>query len=230
MLREMNSRNILVGLILLVMLMTVAGPNRLPQYLANLLPIIDEGAPCAWLPIPDDLANHQSLIARGTLSPISVSVRPRPLPPLSAASGDWEIDIIVNNDSLGSVMFIYNAAQVIYQDNNTSGLGLIFNYNPNASIGSGGGRQDSGSAPLENIRILGPRQRCVHTVLIPAGNALTEPTLRAGQATVRAFYRNTMNGTITTSPVPQATPIFNDQGLWVGFVQSGAIAIPAPSQ
>lgn len=230
MFRDLNSRNVIVGLILLVMLLTIAGPTRLPQYLADVIPVIDEGAPCAWLPTPDNLANHQSLIGRTAPNPIAVEVRPSRLPPLSDASGDWMIDIIVINTSLGTVPFVYSPDEVLYQDNNTSGLGLIFNYDPAGSVGVGGTRQDVSPVPLDNLRVLGPRQRCVHTVVIPAGNALVEPSLRGGTASVRAYYRNSLNGQITSSLTPQATPIFNDQGLWTGFVQSGAVSIPAPSQ
>jgi hypothetical protein len=46
---------------------------------------------------------------------------------------------------------------------------------------------------------------------------------------VRAFYRGTVRGqTIAPTPLPGspvATPIFADQGLWVGYIESDPVTI-----
>jgi hypothetical protein len=82
------------------------------------------------------------------------------------------------------------------------------------------------------MRILGPRQRCVHTVEFPAGNVLLDRAITSGLVRVRAYYRNNAAGQVVQL-TPVATPVFGDQGLWVGYVESEDVPIPAlvtPSQ
>jgi hypothetical protein len=208
----------MIGIILVVSLMFFV-PRYLPNLVSNLAPQLYETVPCASLRVANDRANHQSLLGRQT--PISLSVRTSGVP--SDPAGTMWVTITVTNNGIGSVAFVYNPNQVIVGDNNTSGLGLIFN--PPNSLTTGVARLDTSPMPEQNIRILTPRQSCLHTVEFPAGNVLIEPSLRSGNAQVSAFYRNNINGTITTSPIPQSTPVFRDQGLWTGRVESAPVRI-----
>lgn len=222
MFRRLDSRNFMIGIIMVVALMFFA-PRYLPNLVANIAPQIYESVPCANLRTASDRANHQSLLGRAT--PISLSVRTSGVP--TDPAGSMWVTIVVTNNSVGSVAFVYNPQQVIVGDNNTSGLGLTFI--PSNSLSTGVTRLDTNPIPEQNIRILAPRQSCLHTVEFPAGNVLIDPSVRSGNAQVLAFYRNNINGTITTSPIPQATPVFRDQGLWTGVVQSAAVRILAPA-
>jgi len=195
-------------------------PGRVTTVIANIVPAIYEGTPCANLRAADNRAFHQSIVGRAVLSPIELQVRASALP--TAADGFLSIYITVINNSLGTVPFVFDPNQVIIGDNGSSGIGLIFNTN---SLGSGG-RQDPASFADNQLRLLVPRQRCVHEVRIPAGNVLVDPVLTGGQGQVRAFYRNNARGTTVLQPGTIATPIFRDQGLWVGFVESPNVTIP----
>lgn len=220
-----DNRNVFVGLMLIVALLFFA-PRYLPNLVARVFPQVYEGVPCDRLKTADDRANHQSLLGRSASEPISLAVRASTLP--TSGDGFLYITITVINNTVGTVPFVYDPNRVIVGDNSTSGLGLIFT--PQNSLSNGLPRQDSGSVPESSIRLLQPRQRCLHTVEFPAGNVLTDPSVNSGNAQVIAYYRNNINGAITTSPIPQATPIFPDQGMWTGVVQSAPALIQRASQ
>ncbi|MDZ4770231.1 MAG: hypothetical protein SGJ24_13965 [Chloroflexota bacterium] len=228
MFRGGDNRNFVVGVMLVVALLFFM-PRYLPNLVASILPQLYEGVPCSSLRTADDRANHQSLLGRSAGEPISLSVRTSGVP--SDAAGSLWVTIAVTNNTVGSVAFVYDPQRVIVGDNNTSGLGIVFN--PGNSLSAGLPRQDSGSVPESSLRILAPRQRCLHTVEFPGGNVLIDPNASSGSAQVFAYYRNNINGAINTSPIPNATPIFRDQGLWTGIVESapqgiGRGDIPAP--
>lgn len=214
--------NAIVGLFLLVLLAVFVGPNMLPRLVSSFIPGADEGVPCSRLRTADDRANHQSLIGRAATDPIALTVRTSPPP--TDIEGTFEVSITVINDSLGTVPIVYNENQVLVGDNNTSGLGLIFT--PQTGLTTGAARQDFGSFPEANIRMLGPRQRCVHRAIFPASQ------VGAGllsNVQVRAYYR--INGAGAVNQVGIATPIFNDQGLSVvsgGYVESPVVTVPPP--
>jgi hypothetical protein len=215
-------RNIAIGIMLLIILLALLGPDGAPRLISSLIPSFFEGVPCDRLRTASDRANHQSLIGRGAPNPIAVNVQTSPIP--ATADGFLTIQIIVTNISLGTVAFVYNPNQVIVGDNGSSGLGIIFS--PPNSLSTGVTRQDNPNPPESDLRLLGPRQRCVHVLEFPAGNVLVEPQLAAGQTQVRAYYRNNNRGSITQPPNTFATPIFTDAGLWTGVVESPNITIP----
>lgn len=227
--RGMRSRfgsNLIVGLFLLVLLAVFASPSTLPRVLSDVFPGFYEGVPCEWLRTADDRANHQSLLGRSAVNPIVLSIQTTALPTDPASM--LAVRIIVANNSLGTVPFVYDPNGVIVGDNGTSGLGVIFA--PANSL-TAGSRQDYGqNIPERFIRVLGPRQRCVHTLEFPAGNVLIDPAVPSGNAQVRAFYRSNTVGAVVQAPGAVATPIYNDMGLWTGFVESGSALITGSTQ
>lgn len=124
-----------------------AGPNNLPRFVSGLFPQFYEGVPCAWLRSADDRANHQSLLGRSAESPLSLRVTATQIS--RDPAGSFYVNIILTNELLGTVAVVYNPNQVLVGDNNSSGLGLIFN--PNTSLSAGLGRQDSSTIPEELI-------------------------------------------------------------------------------
>lgn len=224
--RRSSNNSFLVGAILLLLLLVFAGPNNLPRFVSAVFPSVYEGIPCAWLRTADDRANHQSLLGRSAENPLTVRVVASTIS--RDPAGIFTVQIILTNESLGTVAIVYDPNEVIVGDNNTSGLGLIFT--PQTSLTAGLGRQDSTTIPEDNIRLLGPRQRCVHTVEFPNGNVLIDPSLTGGSAQVRAYYRNNVRGQVVPPPGIVATPIYNDQGLWTGLVTSDSVAIPIAPQ
>ena len=136
----------------------------------------------------------------------------------SGSNGSLDLEIVVINRSLGTIPFLYNASQINIGDDGTSGLGVIFD--PGNLMARSSGRSDTQTYSEQDIRLLGPRQRCIHNMSIPAGQL--DPNIAAGNAGVRAFYRINGAGAVPV-PVAGPTPIYPDQGLAVitgGFVQS----------
>ncbi len=220
--REGSNQNIIVGLILLVVLAFLAGPGTISRFLAPISPYF-EGVPCDRLRRADDRANHQSLLGRAAEDALELRVSASGLP--SDGAGSLIIAITVINNSVGAVPIVYNYNEVIVGDNGTSGLGIIFSSNVSVNgVGLGVRSGQPATIPETDIRVLGPRQRCIHTIDIAGGSVLNNPGFIGGQTTVVAFYRGTTSGAI---PAANPTPIFPDQGLPIGTVVSGAVVIPA---
>lgn len=218
--RRSGNPNLLVGIFLLVLLAVFAGPGTLPRLISSLIPNIDESIPCAWLRQGINRAEHQSLIGRAAASPISLRVRPSSVP--NTPDGVLTITVIVTNTSIGTVAIVYDPAQVrIGDDGVTSGLGIVFN---SPSPQSAGVPQGATSFPENEIRLLGPRQSCIHRLEFTASQ-LPAANIATGAATVKAYYRNTSRGVVQNGNA-QATPVYTDQGLWVGIAESDSVPIP----
>ncbi|MCC6613060.1 MAG: hypothetical protein IT320_06245 [Anaerolineae bacterium] len=222
MFRRSSNPNLIVGIFLLIILALFLSPNFLPRFISEIAPEIYSGVPCDWLRHSDDRANHQSLLGRAVDNPFELSVSLGAFP--QQGSDIWQIRITLRNNSLGTVPIIYDPAQVSIGDNGTSGLGLIFNP-ANSLQGQFARGAEPQAFPETQIRLLGPRQSCIHTVEIPAGNVLVDPSLTSGTAQVQAYYRGTTRGAIVQSQASLATPIYTDQGLWVGYAESPAVEV-----
>jgi hypothetical protein len=203
--RNDDNPNQLVGIFLLILLSVIMGPNIMPRIAASISPVIDESIPCSWLRTANDLANHQSLIGRASENAIGVDLRVAQIP--TGAGGTLSLDIVVINRSLGTVPIIYNPSQVDIGDFGTSGLGIIFE--PGNLMARNTGRP-SDSFSEQNIRLLGPRQRCIHSIDIPFNQV--DPAVLSGGVQAHAYYRVGSAGTIFTANAGP-TPIYNDQGL-----------------
>lgn len=206
--RESTNSNTIVGIFLLIVLAVFAGPNALPRLLASFVPFADEGVPCEWLRNADQRERHQSLIGRlaSTIPnnpPLSLEVLPGALP--SDMSGTWDIRVVLVNDSIGTIPVVI-APNPSFQDTGTPGIGVVFN---TGSVGQ------ASQQPFQNyIRLLGPRQRCVQRISVPAAQ-LGSLGINAG-STVTAYYRNNTPGGLNNP----AISVYPDFGLWVGIIQS----------
>ncbi|MCA9915537.1 MAG: hypothetical protein KC496_19420 [Anaerolineae bacterium] len=217
--REGDTSNTVFGVILLVMLLVFVGPDVLPRLVSRTFSFVDEGVPCTRLRTASDRGLHQSLIGRSSRDAISMDVQANPLP---NDGSPWIVRIIIVNDTIGTVPIVFSENQILTVDDGNSGVGLIFN--PPVNINLGTIRPPAASTfSNDNIRLLGPRQRCVHRVEIPAAQL---SGIIGGQTTVRSYYRITTPGAVLTT----ATAIFPDQGLAIlsdGIETSDTVVIPA---
>lgn len=203
---QTDNPNTVVGIFLLIVLAVFAGPNALPRLLSS-IPFADEGMPCVWLKQAADRGNHQSLIGRAASTipgnpPVSVRVLASPFP--SDPATDWVIRVILANDSVGTIPIVVNEFAIV-GDNGQPGTGIVFNAPQQVSPGT-----PQQPAP-NNIRLLGPRQRCVHRITIAAAQL---PTIGINtNSTIKAYYRSTSPGAATGGLYP-------DLGIWVGVVES----------
>ncbi len=227
-LRRSGNPNALAAILALILLGVFAGPNTLPRLIESVFPAADSGSPCWWLREASGRAARQSLIGRAASSgglPLEVQVDAEPLP--TTPDGTFSIRITFVNRSIGTIPIVYDPDTVAIGDTGGSGAGIIFN----AQTTPAAGVQQVGSYPEDALRLLGPRQRCVHRITLTANQAAQfAPNIGTGTATVIAYYRNTTRGGITAaqlSGLPQQ--IFPDQGLWVGVVASEPVVIPLGS-
>ena len=109
-------------------------------------------------------------------------------------------------------------------------VGIEFSSGITASIigpnGGVNGRAQTQTIPATDIKVLGPRQRCVHRIII-APNQISG-AIQPGVTQVRSYYRIGTAGTVQQVN-PVATPIFTDQGLNIvsgGKVESLNVVIP----
>jgi hypothetical protein len=225
--RSSGNPNFIVGIFLLVLLSMFAGPNLVPRLIASILPGFDEGVPCAWLKSSNNRAAHQSLLGRAASQPIGLAVRTSGIS--RDPAGIFSVTITVTNNSLGTVPLLFNANQVIVGDNGTSGLGLIFI--PQNSLVLPGVRQgDPASFPETDLKLLTPRQSCVVRAEFPNGNVLIDPSITNGRPQVKAYYRVNSRGQTIPPAGVLATPIYPDQGLWTGYIESAPVDITIASQ
>lgn len=221
--RFINTRaenpNAVAGLFLLILLAVFAGPSALPRLISDQFTFVYEGVPCDWLRTGEDRAVHQSLIGRGvafaTDPPLSLTVTTNTL--ATAPDAELVVRITISNNTIGTVPFVLPNANGAILGPNTgeNGIGIVFN---NAGVGGGAGVN---SYPETQIRLLGPRQRCVQTVIL-TGTQI-DPVVRSGGGSVKAFYRNASRGAAT--PVGSRATIYPDQGLWIGVVESPPVNV-----
>lgn len=217
--------NAIVGLFMLLLLAILAGPGTLPRLISS-VPTFDEGVPCDWLRKGEDRANHQSLLSRslGTRpeAPIELAVRTGNLP--QTADGSLTITIVVTNKTLAPVPILVTSGQLILDATvPQSGFGVIFDaLSPIPNPGD----LTTGTYDENRIRMLGPRQVCVHRVAVPITQIPASSTLIASDSAIRAYYRNLNPGEI---PLLDPNQPYTDQGLWVGVVESSPHTINAPT-
>ena len=215
--RFLNRRenpNAIAGLFLLILLAVFAGPTVLPQLIANTIPFVDEGVPCSRLRDGSLRAVQQSLIGRAVSNdpsnpPIRLRVRTGSIAPDSTIT----IMMIVINETLGTVpILVTDDTLILNTQEARNGLGVVFGQ---TTVPQGGGEAGGTYAP-NRIRLLGPRQLCVHRVRVPLSQIPNSSALVAENVTATAFYRNNNPGSLAVT----GTTLFPDQGLWVGQVQS----------
>lgn len=228
--RDGDSSNSIIGIVIIVLLTVFIAPDVLPQLVANSVPFLDEGLPCTQVLNASDRASHQSLIGRAATDPLIIRTEVVNFP--TDGTSPMVVRVIVINNTIGTVPFVFNPNQVIIGDDPTSsGIGLIFTPAINASLdfdenGIANARVAGQNTFLTtDIKILGPRQRCVHRVEIPISQLAT---IQPGVSRVRAYYRILTAGAVQQVDTV-ATPIYIDQGLNVvsgSFVESDDVTIP----
>ena len=218
---DRSNPNTFIGLILLVLLGIFVLPDRIPQFIADLSPYWFGGIPCGRLPEAKDLAAHQSIIGRAVSDPLLLEIAASQID----AEDQLVIRLSVTNRSLGVVPIVYQAGNisVAAADDATDGFGFIVKPAPAA-----GAKERTNPNPATyveaDIRLLGPRQRCVHATTLTAAAAMV-----ADGGAAQAWYRMSVAG----AQQPQSDgprEIYPDQGLDIlseGVVFSNELEIEA---
>lgn len=222
--RDDDNPNAFIGIILLIVLGVFVGPNLLPEFVSDLSPYLYAGIPCGRLPQADNLAAHQSVIGRSVEDPLTLEVSATDI----GDDGILAVRLTITNSSLGTVPIYYDEENVavVTADDNSNGFGIIINPAPNAGL-RGRVTGNLGSYPESDIRMLGPRQRCDHSVQITAS-----PAMITNGGTILGYYRMNTAGSQQAQDTGTRN-IFPDQGLNIlstGVVFSEVIEIPPRQQ
>ncbi len=211
----------------------IAASILLPRF----WPTLATGVDCTGLPHPLLTGSNQSLLAAQTDPTLLVLELVPERNVLNA--GDTLVLYIrfINNSMAPFTLFMLPEEAVLRYTGQE--IGLMFSL-----IGADGrvlGEPPSPAHPLtpvrqqyraSELRMLGPRQRCTVRLELPPVR-LEGASLTGGQYRITAVYRNQFKGTYSSVQRLTPTPIFGDQGVWVGQVQSNdiviSIGIPTPT-
>lgn len=217
--RRTENPNAVAAVFMLVLLAVFAGPDVLPRIFSS-IPFVDEGVACDNLRLGDERDVHQSLIGREVATnpeaPLNLNIVTNTI---SGVDDQLVVSITVSNRTLGTLpILIVEDSVLVNQGGGQSGLGVSFDGNIiGASAGPPAGTQ---------VRLLGPRQVCVHRVAFRVAE-LPQGFL-TGAGSVTAYYRNNSPGIAGQSGL--RAPVYADQGLWVGLTQSEPYIVPVSSQ
>lgn len=221
-----DNPNVLVAVVLLFLLVIFAGPSNLPRLISSLLPFADEGVACERLRDGTNRAYHQSLLSRRVnqqpQAPLSLDVRTSAI---TDQTTSISITVVVTNLTVAPVpILITSGNYILTPEQPISGLGVTLNTAGTVPLTG----ETATSYPESRIRILGPRQRCVHRVTYELANRPPALLGLTPESNIKAFYRNTFVGTVAIPNNPAqfvAPPPYTDQGLWVGIVESPIVKI-----
>ncbi len=204
---RLNRRRLWFGVVILAGVFLILAPNSLPQWFATILGVAD-GVPCQWLRQAPDLRVRQSILAGVPIEPLELAVRGEPFP--TDSQSNWSMKILVRNRTAGTQPILYQPERVLVGDDpTTSGFGIIFR--PGLPLQNYASREPRTTYGIEEIRMLGPRQRCYIQLDFPAAAAQVDAeTARA--ATMQAYYRILHSGTHPEKTAETPT-LFPNQGL-----------------
>ncbi|MEP7289122.1 MAG: hypothetical protein ABI947_25495 [Chloroflexota bacterium] len=207
----------IIAIVALVLLLIIAVPYLPTPWVAN-------GVGCIDMSSPKLSGSNQSLLARsdGASNGLILEISPDRI---QIAQGQpLTFDVRFINDSMAPLTLFFVEDQYILGFTDTED-GLIF------SIQSANGRA-LGEPPnsrarivapqqyaASQLRVLRPRQRCSVNITV-SPNRLAAAQMGDGQYRITVVYRNRSKGVLPAVQNLTPTPIFPDQGVWTGQVQS----------
>lgn len=201
---DRNNPNAFIGIVLLVVLVVFVLPDRLPGSIAGLSPQLFGGIPCARLPAAKNLAAHQSILGRQAQDPLQLNLTAGDI----SGEGELVMRLSVANISLGTVPIVFQEDNfvVAVADDDSDGFGLIVQPAPDVGL-LARANPNSATYAESDIRLLGPRQTCVHSLELVASAAMISEG-----GTASAWYR--MRAAGEQQPQSEGVrEIFPDQGL-----------------
>lgn len=218
-----NSADPLIRIVALIGLVVIIG-LAVPRF----LPVATSGVDCVNLPSPNADGNNQSLLSQQIASDSSAAPLQLEVVPDRPAIDTGQSLILyvrfINSSMAPLTLFLVPESQIFRF--NKEEIGLLISMIPvaeNRTLGLPG----NSNPPLvprqhytsTDLHYLGPRQRCTFRVELFADQLKAAGAL-SGQYRIRVTYRNTSHGQILPVSPLTPTPVFLDQGVWTGEVQS----------
>jgi len=222
----------MIAIAALILLVVVALPYLPVQVATN-------GVACLNLPSPKNSGSNQSLLA----SQIDPSVLRLELKPDAVAinqGAPLSLDLRFINDSMAPLTLMIIPEEIIYRyTGREDGIAFSIQSTSGQVLGESPNTRPPFPAHQQftqnQLRVLGPRQRCSLRVDIDPAR-LNAAQVTRGEYQFTAVYRNQSKGALPPPAALTPTPIFRDQGVWIGQVQSNTIRVSvglptqAPSQ
>jgi hypothetical protein len=203
------------------------------------LPGAASGVACANLPMPRLTGNNQSLLS-SQVDSSALLLELAPDPVVINQGEPLDMDVRFINDSVAPLTLFIAPDEVTLRYTEQE-AGLLFSITSN---GQALGEPPNVRPPYpvrqqftqDQLRVLGPRQRCSEHIQIDAARLNAAQVIR-GEYRITAVYRNLYKGVLSPVGALTPTPIFRDQGVWTGQVQSNEIKViiglptqPPPTQ
>jgi len=190
-------------------------------------PGVASGVSCSELPRPIITGNNQSILA-SRVDPSVLALELVVDTPSFRVGEKLTMEVRFINSSMASLTLLISPSEVVFRYTgqepglnfaiiNAQGrtLGEPFNLRPPVPNRTTYERND--------LRLLGPRSRCHMRVEIDAQRLANSGMGNVGQYRITAVYRNTSRGALPPVTALTPTPIFRDQGVWVGEIRSNDV-------
>lgn len=208
-----------------------------------IVPALNRGAICINLPSPEG-GNNQSLLALsdGTDVPQSLELELKVLAennglgdPEITIGDDLNVRVTFKNEDIGPVtLFLLEDREVIGdfdQFTAQQGVGLFFEIRhvDTSSLLFDTVRQPPTqgsftSYALEDLFMVTAKHKCYMDLNFSSARLQDIGLNRLGEYRIRVYYRNASRGVpLPPLAAPTATPMFTDQGVWSGTVQSNEV-------
>lgn len=175
------------------------------------------GIPCTGLAHPIPGGNNQSVLAERSAGALTVEIT------LERSDLGVSDPLIVNatfiNNGVGAITLFFVPEESLLRDDQTPGLNFIVRRVADNALMSEPTTVRPPNAvrqqfPTETLYILGPRQRCTERLTFDPVR-LSNAGITTGNYTIRAIYRNFYPGILDVQPGATATPIFQNQGVYI---------------
>ncbi len=194
-------------------------------------PGLGMGVDCEGMTIPEITGNNQSILAR-TIDPKELTLELVSVKNPILSGESLVLEVHFYNSSMAPItLFISPQDTVFRYTQQEPGLefsvqqitpqGIQVLGEPLSSHPAVAVRQ---SYDAKEMRMLGPRSRCNMRIEISA-QRLRAANVIQGEFRITAVYTNQVPGALPNVAALTPTPIFPNQGVWVGEVRSNEVAI-----
>jgi hypothetical protein len=192
-------------------------------------PGVGSGLDCNGLSRPIITGNNQSILAT-RVDPSVLSVELIIPKPTIAANEPLMMEVRLTNNSLAPLTLFYDEPSIRFRFTGQE-PGLVFAIQALDGRVAGEPFTVRPQVPQPQafdrnlLRVLPPRARCNVRVEIDPARLAASGVTGGQQYRIIAVYRNAARGQLPVPAPLTPTPIFSDQGVWIGEVRSNDVVI-----
>jgi hypothetical protein len=210
-----------IAVVALVLLAIIALPFLQPSWVTS-------GGVCTSIASPRITGNNQSLLGNAAESDsLRLEIVPNPIQALPGEPIRFDVRFI--NDSMAPMnLWLVPDLFVFRYTGQEDGLSFLIQSADGRVLGEPANVRAPLGAPAQyantDLHVLRPRSRCTMPISIDP-NRMAAAGVGVGQYRLVAVYINRSRGALPQVQGLTPTPIFPDQGVWVGQVRSQEVTI-----